>query len=311
MLEAYAAHPEAFTSSVGERAALPLSWWQARLSPDASSHELVLGVLDGKVLKGAAGLSFDAREKARHKATLFGMYVATPQQRQGLGRALVLAALAMARQRPGVQLVQLTVTDGNHAAQALYERCGFLPFGLEPYAVAVGQHYVSKLHMWCNVALGNHTPLDLAASVGSATAHSGAGHFAGLVQPAPGDEVEAALIAGASACLDRFTACFNAADTAGMDRELQFPHTLLSGAEYVLWTEPGQHPENFFAQLRATGWQLTQYEAREPALVRRDKVHFVLTYSRRDESGRVLSLHKNLWIVTQLDGRWGIALRSY
>jgi len=30
MLEAYAAHPRAFTSTVAERAALPMSWWQER-----------------------------------------------------------------------------------------------------------------------------------------------------------------------------------------------------------------------------------------------------------------------------------------
>ena len=31
MLEAYECHPDAFMSSTGERAALPLSWWQKRL----------------------------------------------------------------------------------------------------------------------------------------------------------------------------------------------------------------------------------------------------------------------------------------
>lgn len=28
MLEAYGAYPQAFTSSVAERAAMPLSWWE-------------------------------------------------------------------------------------------------------------------------------------------------------------------------------------------------------------------------------------------------------------------------------------------
>jgi hypothetical protein len=34
MLEAYAAHPDAFTSSAVERAALPLAWWERRLGAD-------------------------------------------------------------------------------------------------------------------------------------------------------------------------------------------------------------------------------------------------------------------------------------
>jgi len=42
------------------------------------------------------------------------------------------AALEHAKARDGVILVQLTVTQGNDSAQALYERCGFVrrgPFG--------------------------------------------------------------------------------------------------------------------------------------------------------------------------------------
>jgi hypothetical protein len=115
----------------------------------------------------------------------------------------------------------------------------------------------------------------------------------------------------ASACLDRFTAAFNAGDPAGMDAELHFPHTLLSGAQCLVWESPGQHPTDFFAQLRATGWASTRYEAREAVLATADKVHFVLTYTRRNASDEVLSTHHNLWIVTRLDGRWGISLRSY
>lgn len=149
MLQAYAQHPEAFTSSVAERAGLPLTWWEQRLSEASDAVDVVFGVRDGDHLVAAAGLSLDAREKARHKATLFGMYVAPDARRHGLGAALVQRVLAYARSRCGVQLVQLTVTDGNHSAQALYERHGFVTFGLEPMAVAVGPGFVAKIHMWC------------------------------------------------------------------------------------------------------------------------------------------------------------------
>jgi len=37
----------------------------------------------------------------------------------------------------------------------------------------------------------------------------------------------------------------------------------------------------------------------------------VVTYSRRNAQGDTLSLHKNLWIVTCAQGKWGIAVRSY
>ena len=152
MLEAYARHPDAFTSSVGERTALPLSWWEARLSEATAPSEIVFGSFVNGELAGVAGLSFDGREKANHKATLFGMYVQDRYRQLGLGGRLVDQVMACAKSRPGILLVQLTVTDTNRVAQTLYQRKGFVPFGLEPYAVAVGAGFVSKMHMWCLLA---------------------------------------------------------------------------------------------------------------------------------------------------------------
>ncbi|WPN99407.1 GNAT family N-acetyltransferase [Pseudomonas sp. MUP55] len=145
MLEAYGAYPQAFTSSVAERAALALSWWQKRLD-----HPLdcVLGGFDGERLAGIVGLAYEPREKARHKVTLFGMYVTQAYQHRGLGRRLVEAALEEARRQPQLKLIQLTVTAGNDAALTLYQRCGFVQYGLEPLAVRVGVEYFDKIHMW-------------------------------------------------------------------------------------------------------------------------------------------------------------------
>lgn len=151
MLEAYALHPDAFTSSVEERAAMPLSWWEARLDEREQAGSVVLGAFHEGALAGAAGLAFETREKARHKAQLFGMVVRADCRARSLGAALVRAPLDQARARDGVLLVQLTVTEGNAAAQRLYQRFGFVPFGLEPLAVAVGERHVAKLHMWCDL----------------------------------------------------------------------------------------------------------------------------------------------------------------
>lgn len=151
MLEAYERHPDAFTSTVSERASLPLSWWEARLNGETQPSDMVLGAFHGSRLVGVAGLSFESREKARHKAHLFGMYVPSEFRAGGIGKALVLAVLEHARRRPGVKVVQLSVTRGSDAAQRLYERCGFVPYGIEPLAVAVGTEFVSRVHMWCNL----------------------------------------------------------------------------------------------------------------------------------------------------------------
>lgn len=148
MLEAYAQCPEAFTSSLAERERLPLPWWQTRLSPDAGAAERVFGAWNSGTLVGAAGLALEQRERTRHKATLFGMYVRAPARGHGIGRRLVDTVLRHARRTPGLELLQLTVSDSNAAAIALYGRCGFEPFGCEPMAVKLGAQHIAKLHMW-------------------------------------------------------------------------------------------------------------------------------------------------------------------
>lgn len=148
MLEGYAAHPEAFTSTATERAALPLAWWLKRLGEEPSAEAQVFGAIDAGTIVGVAGLRFETQEKIRHKATLFGMYVPAPRRGQGIGRRLVMHVLAHAARRPDLRLVQLTVSEGNRAAEALYQHCSFVRFGVEPLAMAVAGGFVAKVHMW-------------------------------------------------------------------------------------------------------------------------------------------------------------------
>jgi GNAT superfamily N-acetyltransferase len=154
MLEAYRLHPDAFTSTAAEREGLPLTWWQERLNEEPDTAQVVLGAWHEGRLRGVAGISFAARTRERHKAALFGMYVTGGYRRRGMGDRLVAAALACARARHGIRLVQLTATQGNAAALALYERHGFVTFGVEPEAVAVGGTFLGKVHLWCRLNAG-------------------------------------------------------------------------------------------------------------------------------------------------------------
>jgi ribosomal protein S18 acetylase RimI-like enzyme len=55
--------------------------------------------------------------------------------------------------RPGLRVLQLEVTQGNTAAQRLYQSLGFEPFGVEPLSVLNANGYRSKVHMWLDLAL--------------------------------------------------------------------------------------------------------------------------------------------------------------
>lgn len=133
-----------------------------------------------------------------------------------------------------------------------------------------------------------------------------------LFQPTPHTDNDALMIAGAVRCVEAFTDSFNVRDLDGMDAHLHFPHIILSGEQLVIWTEQGNLPASFFDDLRRdTGWVETRYQCKNPVLVSPRKVHLVVEYTRNRADGSVASSHKNLWIVTFDDSRWGIKQRSY
>lgn len=96
-----------------------------------------------------------------------------------------------------------------------------------------------------------------------------------------------------------------------MDDQLAFPHIMLSGADRLTWDAPGRHPVDFFQNLKASGWAKTEYVRKEAVLASANKVHFVVTYTRNNALGDVLSTHENLWVVVRTEDGWRIALRSY
>ena len=93
------------------------------------------------------GQEREARSKTRHKGKVVGMYVAPEEAGRGIGRALLDRLVAEAR-LAGIELLVLTVTDGNKTATRLYERAGFHSFGVEPDAIRVDGRSFAKRHMY-------------------------------------------------------------------------------------------------------------------------------------------------------------------
>ena len=128
-LEALRSYPTAFASAYEEALEQDLS---ARIPPP-DSPSVLFGAFAGGALSGSAGLHVWPGIKQRHKAELWGMYVAPPLHRRGVGSALLRAVIDHARAR--VAVVQLTVLQANSAAKALYSRFGFVSYGVEKRAL--------------------------------------------------------------------------------------------------------------------------------------------------------------------------------
>ena len=147
MLEAYAMAPDAFTSTPEERAVEPESWWVKRLA-DPSGYSAAFGAFNETGLVGTVALEFSPKPKIRHKGHLIGMYVRPAARGAGAGRLLLERLLAHAAERPGLQVLTLTFTQGNTPAQRLYSSVGFREFGVEPMAIRGSSGYLAKVHMW-------------------------------------------------------------------------------------------------------------------------------------------------------------------
>ncbi|MBN1313036.1 MAG: GNAT family N-acetyltransferase [Anaerolineae bacterium] len=139
-LRALREHPEAFLASYDEEADTPIEEIAQRLAstpPDI----LHFGAWHDEALIGMLVLLRPKRIKARHKASLGGMYVVPEERRSGVGRQLLEHVLSHAQTLSGLEALTLAVTVGNEAARQLYLKAGFVPYGIEPRFIRVGPDY--------------------------------------------------------------------------------------------------------------------------------------------------------------------------
>jgi len=140
-----AAHPDAFTSDAQAEAARPAQAYLPRLGLDRpQGGHFTLGAWDGRALVGAVSCERDMRLKVRHVGHLIGMMVADHAAGRGIGKALLQECIALARASDGLEVLTLSVTAGNAAAEHLYHRAGFVRYGTQPRAVKLDGRYHDK-----------------------------------------------------------------------------------------------------------------------------------------------------------------------
>lgn len=139
-------YPEVFTSDAETEHQRPVDSYADRLR--AGDGGFTLGVLQAGELLGALTCEIPSRAKERHLGHLVAMMVAPEHQGRGLGAQLLSATVTRARQAGGLLQLALTVTRGNGAAVALYERAGFHTCGCLPRALRLADgRLFDKLQM--------------------------------------------------------------------------------------------------------------------------------------------------------------------
>ena len=104
----------------------------------AQDENALLAVPAGDELVAVAGVMRQTKAKFRHRADLWGVYVAPAHRGVGYARAVTAAAIDLARTWAGVEWVDLGVSAATPGAQRLYESLGFVAWGREPEATDVG-----------------------------------------------------------------------------------------------------------------------------------------------------------------------------
>jgi len=131
-IEALRLHPEAFGASAEDAERVDVAGFAAGMPKQAP--DAIFGAIAAGALVGMAGFFAYRPAKVRHKGAIWGVYVQAGARGRGIAGRLMQRAIAQAR---GARLERLllTVTVGNVAAQALYDRLGFLTYGIERAAL--------------------------------------------------------------------------------------------------------------------------------------------------------------------------------
>jgi hypothetical protein len=114
----------------------------------------------------------------------------------------------------------------------------------------------------------------------------------------------------ARGAVEMFFEGFNAEDDGRMREALNFPHVRLASGSVRVIAAPESFVTPFDALKRAEGWHHSTLDSAEVIHDGADKVHFDVRFSRYHEDGERYAVHQAVWVVTRINGHWGIQARS-
>jgi RimJ/RimL family protein N-acetyltransferase len=150
-------YPDAFTSDFETERHKPPESFTSRLGSPDSGH-CVWGAFEdtaqGQQLLGTIAMERDrdTRLQKRHIVHVTAVMVHPSAQGRGIASQLIAICVDCSLANAEIDQLILTVTASNEQVVRLYERAGFVPYGLLPRAICVSGQYFDKLHMRLDVA---------------------------------------------------------------------------------------------------------------------------------------------------------------
>ncbi len=100
--------------------------------------------LKDNYIVGVVSFCREVREKLRHKANVWGMYVVSELRQSGVGRLLLTSLINKAKSLDGLEQLNLSVVSSNIQAKGLYSSIGFTTYGIEKNALKNGDKYFDE-----------------------------------------------------------------------------------------------------------------------------------------------------------------------
>lgn len=111
--------------------------------------------------------------------------------------------------------------------------------------------------------------------------------------------------------IEDYIAALNRNDTDGVRAAFHFPHVLFSRGRVIHYpTADSFSLADFQSSVSADKWARSSLDGHRVVLAGPDKVHFDVLFTRWRDDGSTIGTHHSLYIVSRVDGRWGLQSRS-
>jgi len=113
--------------------------------------------------------------------------------------------------------------------------------------------------------------------------------------------------------IEKFMSYLNSGNNSGLYNTIHTPHVRISENGVRIYNNLQELQENYlkdFVDRAGDSWHHTVLDSTEVLHNSQNKVHVYIQWTRYDANDLLLATHKALWIMTRVDGRWGVQARS-
>ena len=121
---------------------------------------------------------------------------------------------------------------------------------------------------------------------------------------------DAAAREAALAVVRAYIDTFNAKEIEAFERTMHFPHVRHADGRIFVMETPSHDARVFKWLEQRIGWDHTSLDAAEVVQCGPGKVHVAVRVTRRRADDSPIHSFDSLYVVTEEEGRWAIAIRS-